>query len=549
MEARSGTVPSSTGRYSTGRPDRRWWILAVLCLSVLLVVVDNTIVNVALPTISRDLHASTSALQWVVDGYTLSFAGLLLLGGNLGDRLGRRRLLQLGLLLFAVFSVGAALSNSTGELIAARALMGASAALVYPATLAILNNVFTVARERAIAIGVWSAVSGLAVAVGPVSGGALLRYFSWSSVFYVSVPVALLALVLGRALLLESRDPDAGRFDPLGALLSAAGIALLTWSIIEAPQHGWVSFATVGGIAGSLALLAAFAWSQVRRPDPMLDVRLFRNPRFSAASGAIALSFFGLFGFIFMITQYFQILRGYDPLGAGLATLPFAFVTAGFSPIAMLLMRRLGTKLVVAAGLVTMSAGFVVAATTEVGTPYWGKVVIAMALMAAGLGLTTGPATDAIMGAVPRGKAGAGSAVNDTTREVGGTLGVAIVGSVLNSAYGSHVLSGLTALGAPAAVAHLAGQSVVAGMTAASRFPAPLRDAAAAAVRSAFMTGLHRGSLVAAGTTFVAAAVALAFVPARAAAAESTSTELPAGLADAAGSSAAAVAPVPATDR
>ena len=190
---------------------------------------------------------------------------------------------------------------------------------------------------------------------------------------------------------------------------------------------------------GALAILGAFAWWQVRRPDPMLDVRLFRNPRFSAASAAIALSFFGLFGFIFMITQYFQVVRGYDPLGAGIATLPFAFVTAGFSPVAMLLMRRFGTKLVVAAGLAMMSAGFVVAATTAVDSPYWGKVIIAMALMAAGLGLTTGPATEAIMGALPPGKAGAGSAVNDTTREVGGTLGVAIVGSVLNSAYGSHV--------------------------------------------------------------------------------------------------------------
>jgi EmrB/QacA subfamily drug resistance transporter len=499
---------------------RRWWILAVLCLSVLLTVVDNTIVNVALPTISRDLHASTSALQWVVDGYTLSFAGLLLLGGNLGDRLGRRRILQLGLLLFAVFSVGAALSRSTGELIAARALMGLAAAFVYPATLAILNNVFTVARERAIAIGIWSAVSGLAVAIGPVAGGALLRHFSWSSVFYVSVPVAAAALVAGRLLLPESRDPRAGRFDPFGAVLSIAGITLLTWSIIEAPQHGWGSFATVGGILGALAILSGFAWWQTRRPDPMLDVRLFRNPRFSAASAAIALAFFGLFGFIFMITQYFQVVRGYDPLGAGLATLPFAFVTAGFSPLAMLLMRRFGTKLVVAAGLAAMSAGFGVAATTGVNSPYWGTVITAMALMAAGLGLTTGPATDAIMGALPREKSGAGSAVNDTTREVGGTLGVAIVGSVLNSAYGSHVLSALTALGGSAAAGHAAGQSVIAGMSVASAFPAPLRAAAAAAVQSAFVSGVHRGSLVAAAATLAGALVALVFVPARAAATE-----------------------------
>ena len=510
METRTGTV----------KTDRRWWILAVLCLSVLLVVVDNTIVNVALPTISRDLSASTSALQWVVDGYTLSFAGLLLLGGNLGDRLGRRRMLQLGLVLFGVFSVGAALSHSTGELIAARALMGFAAALVYPATLAILNNVFTVARERAIAIGVWSAVSGLAVAIGPVSGGALLRHFSWSSVFYVSVPVVVLAVVLGRFLLPESRDPKAGRFDPLGAILSIAGISLLTWSIIEAPQHGWGSPLTVGGILGSLVILSGFAWWQARRPDPMLDVRLFRNPRFSAASAAIALAFFGLFGFIFMITQYFQVVRSYDPLGAGLATLPFAFVTAGFSPVAMLLMRRFGTKLVVAAGLVLMSAGFVVAATTGVDSPYWGTVIIAMALMAAGLGLTTGPATDAIMGALPPEKAGAGSAVNDTTREVGGTLGVAIVGSVLNSGYGAHVFSGLTALGASSAAGHLAGQSVIAGMNVAAHFPAPLRDAATATVQSAFVTGVHRGSVVAAATALAGALVALFFVPSRPAATE-----------------------------
>jgi EmrB/QacA subfamily drug resistance transporter len=510
METRTGTV-----RPSTGTADRRWWILAVLCLSVLLVVVDNTIVNVALPTISRDLNASTSALQWVVDAYTVSFAGLLLLGGNLGDRLGRRRLLQLGLLLFGLFSVGAALSRDAGELIAARALMGLAASMVFPATLAILNSVFTVARERVIAIGVWSAVSGLAVAIGPVSGGALLRHFSWSSVFYVSVPVAVIALIAGRLLLPESRDPDAGRFDPLGAILSAAGIALLTWSIIEAPQHGWGSFPTVGGLLGSLVILSGFAWWQAQRPDPMLDVRLFRDPRFSAASAAISLAFFGLFGFIFMITQFFQVVRGFDPLGAGLATLPFAFITAGFSPAAMILMRRFGTKLVVAAGLAMMSAGFMVASTTAVGSPYWGKIIISMALMAAGLGLTTGPATHAIMGALPPGKAGAGSAVNDTTREVGGTLGVAIVGSVLNSVYGTQVLAGLTALGATASVGHLAGQSVVAGMDVAAGFPAPLRAAAASAVRSAFMAGLHRGSLVAAGATLAGALVALAFVPSR----------------------------------
>jgi EmrB/QacA subfamily drug resistance transporter len=529
MEAAMGRAQETAMERAEGaaresRGERRWWMLAVLCLSVLLVTVDNTIVNVALPTISRDLHASTEALQWVADGYTLAFAGLLLVGGNLGDRYGRRRFLQAGLALFGLASAAAALSHTGGELIAARAAMGAAAALIYPATLAILNDVFAVPRERATAIGIWSAVSGLAVAIGPVSGGVLLRHFTWGSVFYVNVPLVAVALTAGRLLLPESRDPGAGRFDPLGALLSAGGITLLTWTIIEAPRHGWGSAATGGGLLGAGVILAAFTWWQVRRPDPMLDVRLFRNPRFSAASVSVALAFFGLFGFIFMITQYFQVVRGYDPLRAGLATLPFAAVTAAFSPLAMTAARRLGSKLVVACGLVLMSAGFLVAAATETDAPYWGKIVAAMALMAAGLALTAAPATDAIMGALPPAKAGAGSAVNDATREVGGTLGVAIVGSVLNSAYGGHVLTALTALGAPAAAAHTAGQSVVAGMATAARFPAGSRAAAAGAVREAFMTGVHRGSFAAALAVAGAAVLALAFLPARAAVARPSSS-------------------------
>ena len=415
------------------------------------VVVDNTIVTGDLPTIRPAVSASTQDLQWIVDAYTLVFAGLLLVGGNLGDRLGRRRMLQAGLVLFALTSVGAALSRSTGELIAGVVATGVAAALIYPATLAILSSTFTVARERATAIGIWSGVSGLAVAIGPVTGGVLLRHFSWSSVFYVNVPIVLIALAAGWRLLPESRDPQAGRFDPLGAALSMAGIGLLVWTVIEAPRHGWGSATTLAGFAGSLAILALFALTQLRRPDPMLDVRLFRNPRFTAASGAIALAFFGLFGFIFMITQYFQIVRGYDPLKAGLATVPFALVTGAFYALAILLMKRAGTKIVVTAGLLLMSAGFVVASGTHVDSAYWGRVIVSMTLMAAGLALTASPATEAIMGALPR-NGPAGSAVNDTTREVGGTLGVAIVGSVISSAYGSHVTHALASLGAPEAV-------------------------------------------------------------------------------------------------
>jgi EmrB/QacA subfamily drug resistance transporter len=512
------------------RPDsRRWWILAVLCLSVLLVVVDNTIVNVALPTISRRLSASTEDLQWVVDAYSLVFAGLLIVGGNAGDRLGRRRTLQAGLVLFAITSVAAALSRSTAELIAARAAMGIAAALIYPATLALLTNVFTVARERATAIGIWAGVSGLAVAVGPVSGGLLLRHFAWGSVFLINVPIVAIALVAGMRLLPESRDSHPGRFDPPGAVLSIAGVGLLTWTVIEAPRHGWGSTVTIAGFAGSVAILAAFVYWELHRSDPMLDVRLFRNMRFTAASGAIALAFFGLFGFIFMITQYFQLVRGYDPLRAGLATLPFAVVTGAVSPLAITLMKRLGTKVVVTAGLALMSAGLVVAAGSGIDSAYWGRIIVAMALMAAGLGLTSSPATDAIMGALPPSKAGAGSAVNDTTREVGGTLGVAVVGSVLSSAYGSHVVSALTALGVPARAASTAGQSVAAGLAVAGHVPPALADAAVAAVRTGFISGLHQGSFVAAGAAAAAALAALIFLPARAQAAAPAASEAATG--------------------
>jgi EmrB/QacA subfamily drug resistance transporter len=495
---------------------RRWWILTVLCLSVLLVVVDNTIVNVALPSISRQLSASTQDLQWIVDAYTLVFAGLLLVGGNLGDRIGRRRVLQVGLVLFALTSVAAALSRSTNELIACRAAMGAAATLIYPATLALLTDVFSDARERATAIGIWSAVSGLAVAIGPVSGGLLLRHFTWSSVFYVSVPIAGIALVAGARLLPESRDGAAGRFDPVGGLLSVGGVGLLVWTVIEAPGYGWTSPPTLAGIFGTVAILIGFTVWELRRPDPMLDVRLFANARFSAASGAIALAFFGLFGFIFLITQYFQLVRGYDTLQAGVATLPFALVTGAMSPAAIFAMKRIGTKIVVTVGLACMSAGFVVASGISLESSYWGRIIIAMTLMAAGLALVASPATDAIMGALPPGKAGAGSAVNDTTRELGGALGVAVVGSVMTSVYGSGVVHALTTQGAPAAAAAAARESVVAGLATAAHLAPSLRGAAALVTRQAFVDGLSAGSLAAAGATALAALGALRFLPARA---------------------------------
>lgn len=509
--------------------DRRWWVLLVLCLSVLLVTIDNTIVNVALPTLSRELDASTSHLQWIVDAYTLVFAGLLLVAGHLGDRFGRRRVLQLGLVLFGLTSLLAASAGTTAELITGRAAMGVAAALVYPATLGLLSNTFRDPQERATAIGIWAGVSGLAVALGPVSGGLLLEHFSWSSIFLVNVPLVVIALVAGRRLLPESRDDDPGAFDPVGAAGSIAGIGLLVWTVIEAPNHGWTSAVTAAGFVGSALLLVGFVAWERRRRHPLLDVRLFTNSRFSAGAFAITAAFFGLFGFIFMVTQFFQVVRGYDTLRAGLATLPFALVVGVLSPVAILLMKRFGTTRVVALGLALMSTGFLVAATTAVDSAYWGRVVASMVLMAAGLALTTGPATDAVMSALPRSKAGAGSAVNDTTREVGGTLGVAVVGSVMSSVYGPQLADTLAPFGLPAPALDAARESVVAGVGVVAQLPAALQVPAGDAVRQAFVDGLQAGSLVSAVATGLAAIAVLLFMPARHPRSERMSDRSPSG--------------------
>ncbi len=499
----------------TGHP-RRWLILPVLCLSLFLVVVDNTIVNVALPTLSRELSASTSQLQWIVDAYSLVFASLLLVFGNLGDRFGRKGMLQLGLVLFAGTSVVAAFASTAGGLIAARAAMGIGAAMVFPATLAVLTNVFVDPTERAKAIGVWSAVSGLAVALGPLTGGWLLEHFWWGAIFLVNLPVVAVALVAGRQLLPRTRDPDAGRLDPVGLVLSVAAIVLLVFTVIEAPHFGWTSARTLGGFVVTVVLLAAFVIWELRRDHPMLDVRVFRNARFSAASTSVAVAFFGLFGFIFLITQYFQFVLGYSTLSAGIHTLPFAIAAGVMAPFAARLALRFGTKVVVAGGLLSMSAGFWVASTFTATTAYWGPVIVGIVLIAAGLTATTAPATESILGSLPKEKAGVGSAMNDTTRELGGTLGVAVVGSVFSSVYGPRLVELLRGLPIPPDALDAARGSVQAAAVVAERAPEGARPVILDAAVSSFVDGLQTGSRVVAIATLLGAVVAAVFLPSRA---------------------------------
>jgi EmrB/QacA subfamily drug resistance transporter len=495
---------------------RRWTILAVLSLSVFAIVVDNTIVNVALPTISRDLHATTSQLQWIVDAYSLVFAGLLLAAGSLGDRFGRKGALQFGMLAFATFSVAASLANSAGQLIAARAAMGIGAAFIFPATLAILTNVFTEPSERAKAIGIWAGVTGLAVALGPLSGGWILEHFSWSAIFLVNVPIAIITVGLGALVVPSSRDPRAPRVDFLGLLMSIVAVVSVVWATIEAPDRGWTSPVILGAYALGLAVVAVFITWERRSDHPMLDVNVFRNARFSAASLSVAFAFFALFGFVFLITQYFQLVRGYDTLSAGVHTLPFAVVTGVVAPLSTRLALRFGSKVIVVLGLGLMAAGFVVASTNGVDTPYWGGVIIGMILIAAGLGLTAAPATESIMGSLPPERAGVGSAVNDTTRELGGTLGVAVIGSVFSSVYGPRLVDALRGVPLPSSALSAARESVNATFAVADQAGPQGRAAVVGAARSAFVDGYAAGSLVAAGVVVIGALIALLFLPARA---------------------------------
>jgi EmrB/QacA subfamily drug resistance transporter len=493
-------------------------ILVALLLAAFLVNLDTTMVNVALPAMVRELHATTTQLQWVVDAYNLVFAALLLTFGSLSDRFGRKGMLLAGLAVVGGASLAGGFTTSAAQLIAARAVMGLGAAMTFPATLSLISNVFTERRERARAIGLWGAIAGVAIATGPIVGGWLLEHYSWEAIFIAMAPVAAAAVVLVALAVPTSRDPDAAAVDIPGLVLSSAIMALLVFTIIEAPSYGWASARSVAGFAASAVLLAGFIVWERRAAQPMLDVRLFRNMRFSAASGAVTVSFFTLFGFIFLITQYFQFVRGYGPLSTGVRLLPVALSVGVGSVAGTQLAVRAGTKLVVTTGLVAMAAFYGWVAATTSATLSYGIIAAQMVVYGLGLGLTSAPATESIMGAVSRAKAGVGSAINDSTRLVGGTLGVAVIGSVYASVYASR-LSATMPAAVPAPVAATAHQSVGAAYAAASKITAlghpALGLALHQAATNAFLRGLTIGALVAGSVAAVGALLAARFLPAQ----------------------------------
>ncbi len=490
--------------------ERRWLILAVLCFSLLVIVLDNTILNVAIPTIVRDLDATNSQLQWMVDAYTLVFAGLLLTGGSLGDRFGRRGALQVGLIVFGLGSLASAFATSSGQLIATRAFMGIGGAFIMPATLSIITNVFP-ARERGKAIGVWAATAGLAGVLGPLTGGFLLEHFYWGSIFLVNIPIVVVGLLAGIFIIPTSKDPAAPRLDPVGALLSIIGLTVLLYGIIEAPQDGWTDPLILTCFVVGIAVIGFFLIWESRSDHPMLDVHFFENARFTAASLGIMMVFFAMFGATFLLTQYFQFVLGYTPFETGVRFLPIALCMMVLSPLSARFVHRVGTKLVVGSGLLMVTAGLVSWASLSASSPYWPDIVWRQALMASGMALTMAPATESIMGSLPLGKAGVGSAVNDTTRQVGGALGVAVIGSVLASIYGSQMGDFLNGKPVPSGTATQLKQSLGLALAAGKDVPG-LRTTAI----DSFIDGMHAGVLVAAGVALLGAVIAFVWLPARA---------------------------------
>ncbi|MER6442412.1 MFS transporter [Streptomyces sp. NPDC001185] len=494
---------------------RRWVILGVLMLSLLIVVLDNSILNVAIKTISTPaptgLGATQSQLEWAINAYTLVFAGLLFTAGLLGDRLGRKKVLLAGLAVFGVGSALAAESGSPVQLIVFRAVMGFGAAFVMPATLAVLMNVFE-REEQPKAIGIWAGGVGLAIAIGPITGGVLLAHFWWGSVFLINVPIVVLALGLMFWLVPDSRDPNPGRVDLVGVVLSVIGLVLLVYGIIKGGQLASFTDATVlATIGAGVAVLVAFVVYEKRSDHPSIDVTYFKNKVFSAAIAAIALVFFALMGVTFFSVFYTQSVRGYSPLKTGVLMLPLAAAQLIFAPRARLVVDRIGNRATCTAGLLLLAAMLGAFATLKADTPIWLLEVIFF-LMGTGMAHIMTPTSVVIMQALPREKAGSASALSNVFRQVGGALGIAVLGSVLSSAYRNGIEDKLSLL--PPGLRHTAGESIEATLGVAAKL-GPRGEAFVTPANDAFLHAMHVTALCGAGVAIVGAVIVAVFLPGR----------------------------------
>lgn len=502
---------------NTGHP-RRWAILGVLVISLLVVVLDNTVLNVALRTLAdpvRGLGATQAELEWSINSYTLVFAGLLFTFGILGDRFGRKLFLLIGLALFGLASLLSAYAQDPGQLIAARALMGVGGAAIMPVTLSIISNIFD-PRERARAIGFWAGAVGLAVAIGPILGGALLETYWWGSVFLINVPIVSAGLVAVALMVPESRDPRPGRIDIVGVLLSVLGLVALSYGIIDGGEHGFGRPVVWAAIGAGLAVLAAFVAYERRLAYPSLDVRLFRVPRFAAPVAIVGLVFFAAMGVMFFSSFYLQLVRGYSPLETGLMFLPFAVAQLVFAPGSASMVRRYGAKAVSAAGLALTVVGLGTFAFVTADTSMW---IVGTAFFIHGVGMANimPPATELIMSALPREKAGVASAVSNTVRQVAGALGVAVLGSVLAAVYRGRIEPATQALPGPA---REAANESISGAYAAAEGLGRAGQSVLTVANDAFVTAMHQAAVLSAIVAALGILVVLRWVPGRAVAAQ-----------------------------
>lgn len=488
---------------------RRWWALATLCLSLLIVMTGNTSLNVVIPTLSRQLDATNSQLQWAVAVYSLVFAGLLFSTASLGDRFGRKGALQVGLGLFFIGSALASQANSMTQIIACRALMGIGAALIMPSTLSILVNIFP-PHERQKAIALWASISGAGASLGPVMSGWMLGHFWYGSVFLVNLPLIAVAFVSGWYLVPKSKDPNQGKLDPLGAVLSSVGIASLVYGLIQAPEHGWSSPSTMVWFVVAVGGLTLFALWESRCDEPMLDVRYFKIPAFATGTGGMILLFLSMFGVMFLLTQYFQLIVGYSPLEAAVRFLPMSPVMMIVGMQSPRITAAIGANKAVAVGLLLSGASMIMLTGVRI-TPNYPYVLTAFILLAAGLAMSMSPMTAAIMSAVPPRRAGAGSATNDATREIGAALGVAVLGSVAASQFSNKI--GPLVAGLPSSVQSESRSSLSGALRSANELGGPTGKALADGARHAFIAGIHEAALVGGLLLVVAAGCIWKFFP------------------------------------
>uniref|UniRef100_A0AAU3GUE3 MFS transporter n=1 Tax=Streptomyces sp. NBC_01401 TaxID=2903854 RepID=A0AAU3GUE3_9ACTN len=452
----TATAPERRDLVPRSAHARRWVILGVICLAQLTVLLDNTVLNVAIPSLTADLHASTADVQWMINAYSLVQSGLLLTAGSSADRYGRKKMLVAGLALFGVGSLAAGLAQSSGQLIAARAGMGVGGALLMTTTLAVVVQIFD-ETERVKAIGIWSTVSSLGFAAGPLIGGAMLNHFWWGAIFLVNIPVAAIGLIAVVRLVPESRNPDGTRPDLVGALLSTLGMASVVYAIISGPEHGWGSGPVLLSAFAGAAVLTGFVLWELHVPNPMLDMRFFRDQRFTGAVAGAILVAFGMTGSLFLLTQHLQFVLGYEPLDAGLRTAPLALtvVALNLTGLGARLVGKLGTPVVIATGMSLLAAGLV--AIALLGGRGYDGMLLGLVVMGAGVAIAMPAMANAIMSAIPPEKAGVGAGVNGTLAEFGNGLGVAVLGAVLNSRFAALVPGAAGAASLPAALAAAGG--------------------------------------------------------------------------------------------